>query len=255
MPERRQKLVFGEVAELYHRHRPRYPVELVQGVVDLTGIDRGGRALEVGAGTGIATEQFARHGIAITAVEPDEAMAAILRRNLPNVEVVAAEFEKYEAGEPFEFLYAAQSWHWIDPGSGFAQASSHLLPDGHIALIWNLEDPDQPLRPAGIDEVYAEFAAEVRRRAKPARLRSPEELSAGLVASDMFGEVEVLSYPWTATYTTADFISLQLTHSPNRLREPDQLERFLDGLAGVIDDNGGTLEVGYTGYAFVAKKL
>jgi len=48
---RQPRLVFGEVADLYDRVRPSYPDALVDDVVELSGVDVSGRALEVGAGT------------------------------------------------------------------------------------------------------------------------------------------------------------------------------------------------------------
>ena len=68
---------FGAVADEYERMRPGYPAELVGDVVGFA-FGTVDRALEVGAGTGKATLAFADRGIAVTALEPDKAMAAVL---------------------------------------------------------------------------------------------------------------------------------------------------------------------------------
>ena len=61
----RRRLSFGSVAEQYDRIRPSYPEQLVDDVIAYAGdgLTAAGRALEVGAGTGKATLQFAARGL------------------------------------------------------------------------------------------------------------------------------------------------------------------------------------------------
>ncbi len=95
MAERVRARVFGEVAQRYHRVRPGYPARLVEDVVAFTGCISP-RVLEVGAGTGQATVSFATVASALTAVEPDPAMVAVLKqttRTATNVRVVLASVE------------------------------------------------------------------------------------------------------------------------------------------------------------------
>src|SRR5215467_16119687 len=91
---------FGGVAANYDKFRPRYPDQLVDDVVALL---PGRRVLEVGAGTGIATAAFAARGMAMTCVEPDPEMAAVLSANLADhadVRVDVATFEDWSAARP-----------------------------------------------------------------------------------------------------------------------------------------------------------
>ncbi len=109
--------VFGEVADEYDRVRPSYPAALVDDVLAYAQLD-GGPAIDVGAGTGKATLSFAERGLTITAVEPDEAMAAVLARRVaayPPVTVVVSAFEDYAPDRTFGLLFSAQAWHWVDP--------------------------------------------------------------------------------------------------------------------------------------------
>lgn len=254
--DRIQALVFGEVAETYHEARPRYPDQLVSDVLAFGPVPPGGHALEVGAGTGIATAAFASAGLRITAIEPSEEMAALARRSLPStVEVVLTKFEEWESDERFDLVYAAQAWHWVDPDVGFTRAHELLKPGGVLALMWNLEDPDQPDRLAGLDEVYEQFADELGQRATPARLRPPEELAADLVETSLFTPPERLTYPWSQIYSTEEFLRLQMTHSPKRMLPPDRRRELLDQIGGVIDAHGGAIEVRYTTNLFLARPV
>src|SRR3712207_5578274 len=73
---------FDEAASLYDEVRPGYPENLFEDVVSLSGIQAGGRILEIGCGTGQATVPFARRGYHIQCIELGENMAAVARRNL-----------------------------------------------------------------------------------------------------------------------------------------------------------------------------
>lgn len=70
-------------------------------------------ALEIGAGTGKATRAFAARGIAVTATEPDPAMAAELRKHVPpSVVTVQAAFEDLPPTGVYDLVFAAASLHW-----------------------------------------------------------------------------------------------------------------------------------------------
>ena len=107
-------VVFGSAAEAYQRYRLGYPAEVAEAV--LAYAERPVRAaLEVGAGTGKATRLFAARGVRITALEPDPAMAAVLRRCTQGlaVKTVVARFEDFHSEHRFDLLFSAAAWHWI----------------------------------------------------------------------------------------------------------------------------------------------
>jgi trans-aconitate methyltransferase len=115
--KREQRLVFGEVAELYDRHRPAYPDPVIDDLIALAGLDPGALALEVGAGTGKATAMFAARGIHVLAVEPSAEMAAVARRTFGDrgeVQIEQSDLEQWDpAGREFGLVFAAQAWHWV----------------------------------------------------------------------------------------------------------------------------------------------
>lgn len=151
-------LAFGSVAERYERFRPGYPPEVVDAVLGASGAHGLRTALEVGAGTGKATRLFTTRGIAVTAVEPDPAMSAILRRttaDLP-VEVLQVPFEDLDGGPRVDLLYSAAAWHWTDPGTRWPRAARLLRPGGVFACLGGpVQLADQELE-ARWDAVRAE---------------------------------------------------------------------------------------------------
>lgn len=72
-----RKRTFDTAARLYDEVRPGYPEDLVRDVVSLSGIPQGGRILEIGCGTGQATEAFAARGYRMVCLDIGVNMAAI----------------------------------------------------------------------------------------------------------------------------------------------------------------------------------
>ena len=139
---------FDRNAALYDSVRPGYPAA-VTGV--LRAHVTGTRVLEVGAGTGKATELLARGGYTVTAVEPGAQLCAILRaKQLPGVTVTEPRFEDFR-GAGFDLVLAAQAWHWM-PQNGFALAAAAAPA---LAILYNEKAPiDRALR-AELDLAYA----------------------------------------------------------------------------------------------------
>src|SRR5258708_27019515 len=103
-----RRLAFGVAADEYDLIRPGYPAPLVDAVLAHCG-GPGVTAVEAGAGTGKATRAFAARGLAITAVEPDPAMAGILAASCagyPWVSVVGGGFEAYVPARPCGLLFS-----------------------------------------------------------------------------------------------------------------------------------------------------
>jgi protein-L-isoaspartate O-methyltransferase len=73
---------FAAQALDYHRYRPRYPQGLFDDIVRLANLSAGDKAIEIGAGTGIATQPLVECDLDVTAIEPAVALAAVAESNL-----------------------------------------------------------------------------------------------------------------------------------------------------------------------------
>lgn len=239
---REQRLIFGEDAELYDKARPTYPPDIIDDVVALAG-GAGGRALDIGCGTGKATVLLAARGLEGLGIEPDPAMAAVARRNLrpfPRWRVAVADFEDFAAGggqrDAFDLLSCAQAWHWLAPEVRFGHAHALLRPGGWLALWWNRTADDRsPLR-RDVDQVYREVCP----TASPHGLLTAGRPPVGSVPGDVaFGAPIERSYDWVRRYSTTEWTDLVQTHSDHRLLPPDRLAVLLRRLTEVIDGHGG----------------
>ena len=132
---------FGAVARAYDRYRPRYPAQLVDDLV----APRIDSALDVGAGTGISSRQLADRGVDVLALEPDPRMAEVAAEKGNRTQL--AKFEDWDAaGQTFDLVLFAQSFHWVDPDVALPKVRRLLSPRGRLALVWNRLFPVDPSR-------------------------------------------------------------------------------------------------------------
>lgn len=252
----RRRLSFDRVAELYDEVRPSYPEPLVEDIIRMSGIEPGGSILEIGCGTGQATLPFARAGYRMLCLEPGRRMAQLARRNLgsfPRVEVRNMSFEDWQPGETlFDLVIAAQSFHWVDPDTGYARAARALKDSGSIALFWHsYPSVDTPLRRA-LDRVYAELAPEIEERRT--RVHRAPDREQELNASGLFREVEVRHYPWESAADRDRYIRILRTQSDHIVLEPGRRARLFDAIREQIDRHGGTVRIEAKADLFFARK-
>jgi SAM-dependent methyltransferase len=254
--ERDQRFVFGEVAELYDRHRPGFPAALVDDVVRAGSLDASSRCAELGAGTGKLTALLASVGCRVVAVEPSAEMRAVLTRRcrpFSNVEIVGSTLEDLdESLGPFDAVAAAQSWHWFDPAVRVQKVARLLRSGGVLALIWNVAASDAMPLSERIDLVYRRHAPHMQQASKSTGWQPSDDPTDELSASGLFDAVTRVEHRFSRTLTTAEYVDLQRTHSHHRMLDVDVLERILEEIAEVVDDAGGRIDEVYDARAFLA---
>ncbi len=127
-------LKFGSVAEQYDQFRPSPPPEAAELFGDLHGLD----VLEVGAGTGSWTRLLVELGANVTAVEPDDAMRAVLERRSPQVRALAGTAERLPvADESFDVVLVSSAWHWFEQPDATYEMARVLRDSGELFILWN----------------------------------------------------------------------------------------------------------------------
>jgi SAM-dependent methyltransferase len=180
----------------------------------------GDRLLEVGCGTGKATVPFAERGLAITCLEPGRRLADAARGNLaqyPLVQVVGQAFEDWERSrhEPFDLIFAATAWHWIDPAVGYRQAWHSLRPGGHLA-IWAA---DHVFPPGGdpffreIQAIYDEIDEGIPADSSYFAPGEQPDDRAAIEGSGLFTVTLIRHFDWEISYTAEEYIALLDTFS------------------------------------------
>jgi SAM-dependent methyltransferase len=165
------------------------------------------------------------------AVELGGALAAQARRRLaayPSVDVVTASFEDWPPAGDYDLVYAATSWHWVDPALRYRRAHQVLAPGGHLAF-WSAahlvpEDGDPFFRE--IQDVYDEIGEGVPDDhvwLGPGELpeRSDEIREGGL-----FEVARVAHFDWETTYDADGYLALLDTFSGHIAMEPAAREHL-----------------------------
>jgi SAM-dependent methyltransferase len=260
---RSRRLAFGDVAELYDRARPSYPAELVDDVVGLAGLASGGRALEVGAGTGKATLLFLARGVSILGLEPSPAMAAIARRNCagyPDMLIEHVDFEQWRGAERFPLVYSAQAWHWVTPEVRYTAARAALRDGGILATFWNRPNWEQcALR----DELHDAYRSAVPEFVDPGPMYPVQPWSAErwgnwereIGEAPGLDHAELRRYRWDRQHSTEEYLALLRTHSDHIVMESARREALLDGIAAVLERNGGGLRLSYLTLLCLARAI
>lgn len=156
--------MYTDVAELYHRYRPRYPESLIDiGIQSCTLLTEKSpkecRILEIGCGPGTLTLALAKRGYQIIAIEPGTGMIEKARQVcIDYSDVVHFHQKSFKDFAPvsgedgtlvtYDAVVAASSLHWAlggdeDKKSLVEKLHSLLNPNGGaLLLFWNF--PPEP---------------------------------------------------------------------------------------------------------------
>lgn len=237
------RTVFDQVPEQFDRWRPRYCAELFADLAAYAQLDTAKTVLEIGPGTGQATEPVLQTGCSYTAIELSEVFARMMRQKFgayPNFNLINADFETYDFPKAhFDLVYSAAAFQWIPETIGYPKAYAMLKPGGAFAMFMMRPDiqpgggyTDEALYHA-IQKVYSEYF----------HPQTPYKCHLDYDAREKYGfqKLECREYLKTRTYTADDYLLLIGTHSDHiTLPEPDRT-RFYTGIRNAIVNAGGTI--------------
>lgn len=136
-PERARS--FGAAADDYDRLRPAPVPAALRWLLPSAEVT----VLDLGAGTGLVSRALAARGVAdVVAVEPDEAMRAVLAARSPGARVLAGTAEDIPLPDgSVDAVLASSAWHWFDPDRATPEIARVLRPGGVLGLLWSFADP------------------------------------------------------------------------------------------------------------------
>ena len=269
---RRLGSVFDLAAEAYDAARSSYPLSLVDLAIERGNLAAGSRVLEIGCGTGKLTELLVERGLRVEAVDPGPNMIAIAQRRVAEAHAVTFHLSRFEdvdlPQQPFDAVFSATAFHWVDPAVGWAKAAAHLKVGGSLALLSHVDPRDEQSR-----SIQEGFLAVLRRHAPEvaAEWRHPAELDAVLAgvadrrgnasevwdwlmqgglrrpklavpeAARLFEDVEVASEAYAVEKTADELVSRLRTTSLYHRIDPARREAFEEDHRRVVERLGGTV--------------
>jgi SAM-dependent methyltransferase len=224
-----QRDTFNSVAAEYDAVRPTYPDELYDDLASVVG-GNGERVLEVGCGSGQATQGLLNRGWDVVAVDPGDDLVALAKARVSGK--VAFQIGRFETFDPqpasFRLVASAQAWHWIDPAVSFPKAAAALQPGGWLAVFGHV-----PMSPTASilerqEPVYRKLAPDLWRPPPQAWYLPEGPVRRLFDASGLFGPVTHRSYAWSEQATPAAFVRQLRTRSDYNLIDADRRDRLLE---------------------------
>ena len=254
------KSMFDRSAADYDNARPGYPDELVDDVVKLSDIPDGGRILEIGCGTGKATQPFAKRGYELVCLDIGENLLEIARERLSQFKNVSFQLNSFEDwapdGRPFDLGISASAFHWVDPRIGYQKIADLLKPDGTAAIFTHYH----PTPMSGFfHEVQSVYERVVPEWPDPGDGPDTDEVISSrrkqVEDSGRFGPVTIKKYAWTKAFTTDEYVRLLNTYSGHRALDEDRRRELFEGIADVIRNRyEGKISRPYLTVLYLAQK-
>jgi ubiquinone/menaquinone biosynthesis C-methylase UbiE len=263
--DRSRKHEFTGMGELYDRARPSYPPALFRQLDNHFNFKTGETTLEIGCGTGKATEHLAARGLTVTGIDIAPDLLAVASDKLKGwkVRLLQSSFEDFKApNASFNYIVAAAAFHWIDPAIASKKIRLLLKENGAVILIWTIRrDPDSPEREA-IDGLYGKYAPSLLARPwqetgptagisqtayKEARATLENEITEG-----RFRHLKTFTVHYQQIYTTEDYLSLLDTYSDHKRLKPDERTDLYAALKAFISETGDRITIPYDCVALTA---
>jgi SAM-dependent methyltransferase len=235
---------FEQGADAYERGRPGYPPKAIRWLERRLELGPGRTVVDVGAGTGKLTRSLLESGATVLAVEPVEAMRAVLERAVPEARALDGTAEALPVADgTADAIVVAQAFHWFDGPAALAEFHRVLRPEGRAALIWNRRLREQPLWRA-ISEITEPY-----RQGTPAHYRG--EWRESVACTELFTAVDELEVPLEQELDADELVDRIGSTSFIAALPAGERAGVLSRIRDVAEAAGGRVRLGYVTEAYV----
>jgi SAM-dependent methyltransferase len=225
---------FGRAAREYELGRPGWPEELVDEAARALGLGPDAAVLDLAAGTGKLTRLLVPRFGRVVAVEPDEAMLAVLAKVVPGVEALRGSGERIPLEDGgVDCVFVAEAFHWFASPEVVDEIARVLRVRGGLVLLWNVSDLEiEPPWPEAAERLADEAIA---RGGEPggAKVTSGawrEPLAAA------FEELRAAQHDWDEAVSRDELVARVLSFSSIACQPDAARLELADGLREVMPD-------------------
>lgn len=137
---------FTKKALLYDKYRPKYSEKLIDYLYNNVGFSSESVIADIGAGTGILSEEFLKRGSKVICVEPNNKMLEQARQKMfkyRNFSYINSFAENTMIDEStVDAITVGQAFHWFDKKKFLEECKRILIDDGNVVLAWNVTDSE-----------------------------------------------------------------------------------------------------------------
>lgn len=247
--------IFDTIPEQFDRYRPRYSKELFSSLIDYAGLGPGKKVLELGPGTGQATEPVLDTGCDYHAIELGEHLYQKMREKYgsrANFHIVNDDFITHDFGaETFDMIYSAATIQWIPEAVAFSKTYGLLNPGGTLAMILidgDYKSPNEALY-NDIQKVYdAYFKPETFYK----DMRGPFDYTH---ATDYgYASLEKRDFYGKRAFTADEYVAFCGTHCDHIVIPEPCRTKFFEGLREAVLAHGNRIVFRDTYTLYLAKK-
>ena len=250
--------MFDKAADYYDKYRPSYPREIIDTLIAETQIKENSKLLEIGAGSGKATELLAGKGFDITCIDPGENLVRMGNEKFAGTSIrfEAARFEEYNLRERyFDAIFAAQSFHWIPKPIGYEKCAFALKEEAFLALFWNMYityDNAMDNELIEISSKYGGFADFLSEKECEDRIRA---IAGETERGNLFSPPKIFRKLWKQRYTAEEYFGFVLTGNRFIQKSKEEKQAAYREIAALADKYNGIIERPYLCVLYVSQKL
>lgn len=244
---------FDTIPEQFDRYRPRYTPELFADLIDYAAIGPGKAVLELGPGTGQATDPILNTGCQYTAIELGGNLADMMRRkygHVPNFSIIHDDFITHPfGGQQFDVIYSATTIQWIPEQIAFSKTFDLLKPSGTLAMMLTRSDyktPNEALY-AQIQKVYDAYF-------KPETPYTHGAFPYADATSYGYVDFEQRTYAGRRVLTADEYVAYCGTHCDHIVTPEPYRSKLFDGLRDAVLHAGNQLIVDDTFILYLTRK-
>lgn len=234
--------VFDAIPEQFDRFRPRYSPELFESLIAYAGIGPGKTVLELGPGTGQATDPILRTGCDYHAIELGEHLSRMMEQKygaFPNFSIVNDDFITHDFGaQTFDLIYSAATIQWIPEEIAFSKTFALLKPGGTLAMMMTQGDyrtPNEALYQR-IQKVYAsDFKPETAYR----DMHPPFDYAHAVQYG--YTDFEKREFYGQRVFTADEYVAFCGTHCDHLVIPEPHKSRFFEGLRRAVQEAGNRI--------------
>jgi len=245
--------VFDTIPEQFDRYRPRYSAELFADLIEYAKIDRSKTVLEIGPGTGQATDPVLDTGCRYHAIELGENLFQKMKQkygHYPNFSIVNDDFITHDFGnQKFDMIYSAATIQWIPEDIAFSKTFDLLNPGGTLAMMLTKGDyrtPNEELFEK-IQQVYSAYF-------KPETEYTHGSFKYTNAPNYGYTAFEKREFYGKREFTADEYVSFCGTHCDHIVIPEPYRSKFFDGLRETVLANGNRVVFHDTYVLYLAKK-
>ena len=249
---------FDNATSDYDKSRPTYAKEIYEDILRYKPINSDSYVLEIGLGTGKASQPILDTQCHFAGIEPGEQLADLARSRYQayaNFFLFNQTLQDFASpDEAFDLIYAATAFHWIPEEYGYNRVFNLLKPGGAFARFAYHAGVDEG-REAMTEEIQKIYSKYLHPKKRSHEFGTDDARKIAEIACQYgFSDTVYRLYYVTKDFTADEYMALLRTYPDHMKVEESTRKKFFEGIHSAIKNHGGIITVYYTMDLELARK-